>query len=283
MSARVGLERARAEAEAQRRIAGALKALNAKLVEQAGALEAQAQALILARTAAEEASRAKSAFLANMSHELRTPLNAILGFAEMMRDGYAGAPGPAWNSYAGMVHEAGSHLLSVIGEILDLSKIEAGRVILSIEPVELSALLDACGELVAPMVERGGLILSIRPDPVLTTIRADSIRLKQILLNLLSNAVKFTPREGRITLTTEAGRPGFVEIRVADTGVGMAPVEVQLALEVFGQVEANVARKNQGSGLGLPIALGLTELHGGSLSIQSRKGAGTTVTVSLPV
>ena len=283
ISARVGLERARAEAEAQRRIAGKLKALNAKLVEQAEALEAQAQALILARTAAEEASRAKSAFLANMSHELRTPLNAILGFAEMMRDGYAGAPGLAWNSYSGMIHEAGSHLLSVIGEILDLSKIEAGRVTLSIEPVELSLLFDACRELIAPMVERGGLTLSIRPDPVLTTIQADSMRLKQILLNLLSNAVKFTPRDGRITLTTEAGRPGFVEIRVVDTGVGMDPIEMQLALEVFGQVESNVARKNQGSGLGLPIALGLTELHGGSLSIQSQKGAGTTVTVSLPV
>jgi signal transduction histidine kinase len=282
MSARVGLERARAEAEAQRRIARELKALNAQLVSQAEALEAQAQALILARTAAEEASRAKSAFLANMSHELRTPLNAILGFAEMMRDGYAGPPGPAWGDYAGMVHEAGSHLLSVIGEILDLSKIEAGRVSLSIEPVDLAQMFDACGELIAPMVERGGLVLSIERHPSLTTIRADKMRLKQILLNLLSNAAKFTPQGGRITLSAAPGQVGFVDIRVADTGVGMTEVEVRLALELFGQIETNVARKNQGSGLGLPIAVGLTELHGGSLSAQSWKGAGTTITVSLP-
>ena len=282
MSARVGLERVRAEAEAQRRIASELKALNAKLVSQAAALEAQAQALTVARTAAEEASRAKSAFLANMSHELRTPLNAILGFAEMMRDGYAGPPGPAWSGYAGMVHEAGSHLLSVIGEILDLSKIEAGRVVLSIEPVDLAQMFNACRELIAPMVERSGLTLAIERHPSLTTIRADRIRLKQILLNLLSNAAKFTPQGGRITLSADPGRAGFIEIRVADTGIGMTAVEVQLALEVFGQIESNVARKNQGSGLGLPIAVGLAELHGGSLTAQSEKGVGTTVTVSLP-
>ena len=282
MSARIGLERVRAEAEAQRRIASELKALNAKLVSQAAALEAQAHALTLARTAAEEASRAKSAFLANMSHELRTPLNAILGFAEMMRDGFAGPPGPAWSGYAGMVHEAGSHLLSVIGEILDLSKIEAGRVILSIEPVDLAQMFNACGELIAPMVERGGLTLAIECHPSLTTIRADRIRLKQILLNLLSNAAKFTPQGGRITLSAGPGRAGFVEIRVADTGIGMTAVEVQLALEVFGQIESNVARKNQGTGLGLPIAIGLAELHGGSLTAQSEKGVGTTVSVSLP-
>ncbi|MDB5362795.1 MAG: Sensor protein [Rhodospirillales bacterium] len=282
MGARIGLERARAEAEAQRCIASELQALNAKLIDQAAALEMQAQALSLARTAAEEASRAKSAFLANMSHELRTPLNAILGFAEMMRDGYAGPPGPAWSGYAGMVHEAGSHLLSVIGEILDLSKIEAGRVVLTIEPVDLAELFKACRELTGPMVERGGSTLSVACDPSLAAIPGDPIRLKQILLNLLSNAAKFTPQGGGITLSAEPGPPGFVDIRVADTGVGMNAVEVELALEVFGQIETSVARKSQGSGLGLPIAVGLTELHGGVLSIQSCKGAGTTVTVRLP-
>ena len=282
MSARVGLERARAEAEAQRRIAAELQALNDRLVEQAAALEAQAEALNLARAAAEEASRAKSAFLANMSHELRTPLNAILGFAEMMRDGYAGPPGPAWTGYAGMVHEAGSHLLGVIGEILDLSKIEAGRVILSIEPVDLDDLLEACRELIQPMIERGGLILSVERAHGPATIQADKTRVKQILLNLLSNAAKFTPEGGRITLSAGPGADGFVDLRVADTGIGMTPLELELALEVFGQVETSVARKNQGSGLGLPIAVGLTELHGGTLSIESAKGLGTTVTVSLP-
>ena len=282
MAARIGLERARAEAEAQRRIASELQALNDKLVEQAAALQTQAQALGLARTAAEEASRAKSAFLANMSHELRTPLNAILGFAEMMRDGYAGLPGPAWNGYAGMIHEAGSHLLAVIGEILDLSKIEAGRIMLSIETIDLQALLDACSELVAPQIERGRIEFVVERDPSIAEVCADTIRLKQILLNLLSNAVKFTEPNGRIVLSVQPGEDSFVEIRVTDTGIGMTETELQLALEVFGQIESSVARKHEGSGLGLPIAIGLAELHGGSLTIRSEKGVGTEVTVRLP-
>jgi signal transduction histidine kinase len=282
MAARLGLERARAEAEAQRRIADELKALNGRLMEQAAVLERQAQALGLARTAAEKASRAKSSFLANMSHELRTPLNAILGFAEMLRDNFAGPPGPAWNGYAGMIHEAGSHLLAVIGEILDLSKIEAGRVTLSIEPVDLADLFDACGELIAPMVERGGILFEVDLDPSLIEVPADPVRLKQILLNLLSNAAKFTPPGGRVTLLARPGAEGAVEIRVEDTGVGMTALELQLALEIFGQVESNATRKHQGSGLGLPIAIGLAELHGGSLTVRSEKGVGTTVAVTLP-
>ena len=283
MAARLGLERARAETEAQRRIASEFQALNGKLVEQAAVLETQARALNLARAAAEEASRAKSAFLANMSHELRTPLNAILGFAEMMRDGYVGPPGPAWSGYAGIVHEAGSHLLSLIGEILDLSKIEAGRVMLSVEPVDLGGLFDVCRELIAPQIERGRIELVVYRDPSVGEIQADRIRLKQIVLNLLSNAAKFTEPGGRVTLSARPGRPGFVELRVADTGIGMTAAELQLALEVFGQVESSAARKHQGSGLGLPIALGLAELHGGSLAVHSEKGVGTEVTVSLPI
>jgi len=282
MASRIALERARAEAAAQRRIAGELQELNERLVEQAAALEVQAQALDLARAAAEEASRAKSAFLANMSHELRTPLNAILGFAEMLRDGYAGPPGPAWFGYAGIVHEAGSHLLSVIGEILDLSKIEAGRVMLSVEPVDLGDLLDACRELTAPQLERGQIEFVLRRDPAVGEIQADRIRLKQILLNLLSNAAKFTEPGGCVTLSARPARPGFVELCVTDTGIGMTAAELQLALEVFGQVESSVARKHQGSGLGLPIAVGLAELHGGSLTVRSEKGVGTEVTVTLP-
>jgi len=282
MASRIALERARADAAAQRRIAGELRELNDRLVEQAAALEAQAQALHLARAAAEEASRAKSSFLANMSHELRTPLNAILGFAEMMRDGYVGPPGPAWSGYAGIMHDAGSHLLSVIGEILDLSKIEAGRVMLSVEPVDLGGLFDVCRELIAPQVERGRIALAVHRDPSVGEIQADRMRLKQILLNLLSNAAKFTEPGGRVTLSARPGPPGFVELRVADTGIGMTAAELQVALEVFGQVESSVARKHQGTGLGLPIAVGLAELHGGSLAVRSEKGVGTEVIVILP-
>ena len=275
MAARIGLERARAETEAQRRIAKELDLLNAQLVQ-------QAQALTEARTAAERANRAKSAFLANMSHELRTPLNAILGFSEMLRDGHAGAPGPTWLGYAGHINDAGSHLLSVINDVLDLSKIEAGRVDLAFEPVALSEILDTCRELVAPMVEKGRITLSIDHDPSVSEVPADTVRLRQILLNLLSNAVKFTPPDGRIALSTRRAGNGFVEISVADTGSGMTEAELQIALEVFGQIDSTVARRHQGSGLGLPIAIRLAELHGGSLVVRSEKGRGTTVTLSLP-
>jgi signal transduction histidine kinase len=282
MAARLGYERARAEAEAQRRIATELKALNAKLMQQASALEIQAAALSEARVAAEDASRAKSAFLANMSHELRTPLNAILGFSEMLRDNMAGPPGPAWSGYAGMIHEAGSHLLSVIGEILDLSKIEAGRVVLYIEQVDLPVLAETCRELIAPMLDRGGVEFCLDLDPAMSRIPADRVRLKQILLNLLSNATKFTPQGGRVTLSTHGRDNGMMEIRVTDTGTGMTAAELKLALEVFGQIESDVSRRHQGTGLGLPIAVGLAELHGGSLTVQSEKGYGTAVTVTLP-
>ncbi|GGF30595.1 hypothetical protein GCM10011611_40880 [Aliidongia dinghuensis] len=282
LMARVGLERARAEARAQRQIASELKDLNDKLTGQAATLEAQARALTRARAEAEEASRAKSAFLANMSHELRTPLNAILGFSEMLRDGLAGPAGPTWNTYAGHVHSAGYHLLSVINDVLDLSKIEAGRVELAIEPVDLPAALAECRELIQPLAEQGDIALAMDCDPSLGMVPADPVRLKQILLNLLSNAVKFTPAGGRVSLTASRSDRS-VELRVTDTGSGMTEAELKVALEVFGQIDSTIARKHQGSGLGLPIAVSLAELHGGSLQIKSEKGGGTIATVSLPI
>ncbi|HEV2677558.1 MAG TPA: ATP-binding protein [Aliidongia sp.] len=275
MAARIGLERARAEAEAQRHIANELDLLNGRLMK-------QALALTSAHAEAERANLAKSAFLANMSHELRTPLNAILGFSEMLHDGYAGAPGPAWVSYAGHINDAGRHLLSVINDVLDLSKIEAGRVDLALEPVKLADIFGSCRELIAPMIEKGELALSIDCDPPGLEIPADRVRLRQILLNLLSNATKFTPAQGRIALSARRASGGFVEIVVEDSGSGMTEDELKIALEIFGQIDSTVARKHEGSGLGLPIANGLAELHGGSLVVRSRKGSGTTVTVSLP-
>ena len=283
MVARIGLERARAEAEAQRHIAHELGELNARLVAQAVTLEMQAQALGQARAVAESASRAKSAFLANMSHELRTPLNAILGFSEMVRDGHAGPPGPAWLNYAGHVHDAGCHLLSVINDVLDLSKIEAGRVDLAIEPVALADMFESCRKLIGPMVEKNEIAFFDECDPALSKIPADPVRLRQILLNLLSNAAKFTPPAGRIVLSARRATDAFVEITVADTGIGMSDEELRVALEVFGQPDSTVARRHQGSGLGLPIAVRLAELHGGSLIVRSEKGCGTVVTVTLPM
>ena len=256
MGAKVALEAARAEAEEQRRMS----------VE----LAAEAQLLSQARAAADEANRAKSTFLANMSHELRTPLNAILGFSEMMRDGLAGPPGPKWQEYAASVNDAGAHLLALIDDVLDLSKIEAGRVTLIVEPVHLPDMFAACADLIAPMMAKAGVEFTASCAPN-AAVKADPVRLKQVLLNLLSNAAKFTLPGGRVRLTASITR-GQLELRVSDTGIGMSPAQVAKALEVFGQVDSELARRSRGSGLGLPIAVRLVELHGGSFTVQSAPG-----------
>jgi len=282
MTARVELERARIEADAQRRIASELKKLNTQLFDQARALEAQAVELLDARSAAETANRAKSAFLANMSHELRTPLNAILGFSEMMRDGLVGPPGANWTEYAGHIHDAGAHLLVVINDVLDLSKIEAGRMELDEERIDVSALLQACRKLVGERARQSGLRLSMQKDAMTRYVLGDLTRLKQILLNLLTNAIKFTPRGGTVALTVKRLANGETLFVVKDTGIGMAPDEIWRALEVFGQADTGLSRKHEGTGLGLPLAVRLAQLHGGSLTIDSQKNVGTTVRVRLP-
>ncbi len=277
------LDRARRELESySQTLEAKVAARTLDLEQRSAALEAQTERLALAQNAAETANRAKSIFLANMSHELRTPLNAILGFSEMLRDGLAGPPGPAWATYAGHVHTAGSHLLTIINDVLDLSKVEAGRMDIDEEPIEIERLLREVFNLLAPRARGSGINLSKSTDPALAMIKADPVRLKQIVLNLLSNALKFTPSGGSVRVFVQRSLAGTIDLSVADTGTGMTEDEVKLALEPFGQADNGLGRKHEGTGLGLPLAARLAELHGGSLSIDSRKGLGTTVTIHLP-
>jgi signal transduction histidine kinase len=278
LASRVGLEKLRAEADAQRRIAADLVALNARLEEQAAALSAQSTELIAARRVAEASNSAKSLFLANMSHELRTPLNAILGFSELMMNA-----GAAHSGYARDIHEAGSHLLAIINDLLDLSRIEAGGMALDVGTIFSDELFAECRRLLAEKVAAGGvkLVSSVAEDA--QTVQGDATRLRQILLNLLSNAIKFTRRGGVVALSALISHDGEFLFTVADTGCGMTAAEIEIALEPFGMVDSSMGRRKQGTGLGLPLATRLTALHGGRLVIHSEPGLGTQVTVSLPL
>ncbi len=229
------------------------------------------------------ASRTKSEFLATISHELRTPLNAIIGFSEVMKDELFGDIGqPRYRDYARDVHESGRHLLAVINDILDMAKIESGRLDLHEEPITLAALAADCIRLMRERAEQAGLRLALGSGPELPRVRADPIKLKQIILNLLSNAVKFTPSGGRIDLTAAATEDGGFALVVIDTGSGMRPEDIPLALQPFRQVDTVLSRRHSGTGLGLPLSKALVELHGGRLVIESRLGVGTTVSVLLP-
>ena len=240
------------------------------------------QALRGAKEEAEAASRTKTQFLANMSHELRTPLNAIIGFSEIISRETFGPVPSKYAEYATSIHDAGRHLLSTINDILDISKIEAARLDLRDEPVDLRSVARACTDLVRGKAGDASVTVEIDvPDGL--AVLGDEIRLKQIVLNLLSNAVKFSPAGSRVRLSAGIEQPsGEVAIAVADTGIGMDVAEIRVALEPFGQVDSSLARRYEGTGLGLPLAARLTELHGGHLEIESRKGYGTTVRVILP-
>jgi two-component system, cell cycle sensor histidine kinase PleC len=244
--------------------------------------EAVALELEKARDAAEQSSRAKSQFMANMSHELRTPLNAVIGFSEMIRDAMIGPVDERYREYASDIRKSGGHLLSLINDVLDLSKVEAGQLELHAEPVVLADLVDDCRRLVAERVQTGGLRLTVEIPPDLPPLLVDRLRLKQIVLNLLSNSVKFTPGGGRIMLTAAVTAQGGVAISVSDTGIGMAAAEIPLALQPFAQVDSALNRRFEGTGLGLPLVRRLTELHGGRLDIASASGRGTAVTITLP-
>jgi signal transduction histidine kinase len=241
------------------------------------------QALVAARDQADLANRAKSEFLANISHELRTPLNAVLGFSEVICHEMFGPVGVTrYKEFAQDIHDSGMHLLSIINDILDLAKIEAGRLELHDELISVEALFDAVQRIVRERVRNAGLRIAAEIAPDLPPIRADQRALKQILLNLLSNAVKFTPAGGQITLQATVEPDGGVAFRVRDTGIGIAAGDLSKALEPFGQVDSSLARKYEGAGLGLPISRALVELHRGRFALASEPGVGTTVTFSLP-
>jgi PAS domain S-box-containing protein len=231
---------------------------------------------------AERASNAKSTFLANMSHELRTPLNTVIGFAEMMEMQTFGPLGDAYLSYARNIHESGQHLLDIINDILDIAKIEAGQQQVHDADVSMPAVVAAMLRLVRARAEKAGLGFAVELPPDLPLLRADERLIKQILLNLLSNAIKFTPTGGRIMIKAAYCTDGRLALTVADTGVGMDPAKVPLALQPFVQIDSSLCRKSPGAGLGLSLVRSFAELHGANLSIESAIGTGTTVTIRFP-
>jgi two-component system cell cycle sensor histidine kinase PleC len=258
------------------------RALEKSLALAARRAEAAREEALLAKEVAEEASHAKSIFLANMSHELRTPLNAVIGFSEMIRSEMFGPLGDAhYKDYAGLIHSAGSHLLDLIGDILDMSKIEAGKLELYCERVDTALMVRECAELLAERATAGRvtLVADLARAPVF--FEADKRAVKQILLNLLSNAIKFTPEGGRVTIGVR-GSDGICHLTVADTGIGIAAGELGRIGNPFVQLSNNSGR-HPGTGLGLALVRALAEMHGGTFRIESEEGSGTTVTVTLPL
>ncbi len=236
-----------------------------------------------AKDEAEVASRAKSDFLAGVSHELRTPLIAIIGFSEVMQNEMFGPIGDShYQEYASDIHDSGHHLLSLINDILDLSKNEAGKFELHEEAVTVTDTIEAALRLVGQRADKAGVELVRAVAPHLPWLYADGRVLKQVLLNLLTNAVKFTPLDGRVTIGADLGPGGDLVLTVADSGVGMSAEDLEQALTPFGQVESDIVRMQEGTGLGLPLSKHLVELHGGSLTIESKPGAGTTVRATFP-
>ena len=255
--------------------------LSLALGDRFNAMKREAELAHTEARAMEIASRHKSEFLANMSHELRTPLNAILGFSEMLRERYFGDLTAKQAEYVDDIREAGSHLLSLINDILDLSKVEAGRMELELSEFDLAAAIDNAVTLIKERAARHGISVQKHVDPALAVIRADERKLKQILLNLLSNAVKFTPDGGRIAVS--ASRNGrAVEVAVSDTGIGIAAQDQVAVFEEFKQVGNDRLRKAEGTGLGLALAKRFVELHGGTIRVESVPGKGSTFVFSIP-
>jgi signal transduction histidine kinase len=221
--------------------------------------------------------------VAHMSHELRTPLNAIIGFSDMIRLTLKKMPEDGkLLGYADDINSAGWHLLRVINDILDLSKVEAGKLDLNEEEFDFASAAEACARMIRGQMEEKTISFLCEIPSSLPTLRADDLKLKQVLINLLSNAAKFTPAQGHVTLRAELQPNGAFVIEVIDTGIGIDPKDIPKVFTPFSQLNANVSRTIQGTGLGLPLARALVQLHGGTLTLASEKGVGTTATVSLP-
>jgi len=230
---------------------------------------------------AQASDRAKTKFLANMSHELRTPLNAIIGFSEVIKLD-AQQPKERYPEYAQYIHDAAIHLLELINGILDLARIEAGKVELEEETVSISDLIFSAVTTVRPLADKRLVAVDCRHLRTDALVRIDQTKFKQVLLNLLSNAVKFTQASGRVIVDCKHDKSGNLLIIVKDTGVGIPREQLEKVLEPFEQVEDHLTRRNEGTGLGLPIAKALIELHGGELRLDSELNVGTTAEIRLP-
>jgi len=266
-----------------------VKLIGRVLLHQTERLETTVRALrsarddaVRARLREEDAGRAKSAFLANTSHELRTPLNAVLGFSEVLRDGHLGPLPPKQAEYAAGIHQAGTHLLTLINDLLDMARIDARQMQLREADVDLSVIVAEGITLTEQHATARGVTITPRLQEDFPRLRGDPQRLRQIVLNLLSNATKFTESGGRVWIETSILPDGSARLAVGDTGIGMAEDEIEIALTPFRQVDSSMARQHEGTGLGLPIVKALVELHGGELTIDSTPGEGTLVTVLLP-
>ncbi|MFQ5958058.1 MAG: sensor histidine kinase [Alphaproteobacteria bacterium] len=258
---------------------------NSELALLAAKREAERSADVarVAMLAAEAANRAKTEFLANMSHELRTPLNAIIGFSEMLILGLAG-PTTSEKSleYTKDINESGLHLLGLINDILNLTKIEAGKLELDEEILDFETIANSCLAVVKSQARESGVTIEHKLPATPRALFTEERKLKQILINLLSNAVKFTPSGGHVVLEATVDPDQSFVIGISDTGIGIAPEDIATVMTPFGQVDSDLNRKYEGTGLGLPITKALVELHGGSFDFASEEGVGTTVTVRLP-
>jgi signal transduction histidine kinase len=239
--------------------------------------------LVSAKEEAESANASKTDFLANMSHELRTPLNAIMGFSEIMKMEVLGPLGSdKYRDYAGDINDSAAHLLQLINDILDISKAGAGKLELEEEVVDVRDVIEASVRLLRPKAESAELALTVSIADALPYLRSDERKLKQILLNILSNAVKFTPPRGEVAIVAGRDADGRLVITVRDTGVGVAEQDLGKVFSPFAQARHSLIRDREGTGLGLPLAKMMVELHDGVMGFDSKIGVGTTVTITFP-
>lgn len=267
---------------------GRLEEAHAQILRDRERLAVANRELIKTAERADAANQAKSQFLANMSHELRTPLHAIIGFSELIKE-QAGRPGQSQGQaaipvaeYANDILSSGRHLLELINTVLDLSKVESGTAILTEIVVPIHDVVNASMISVRAQARVRRIRIEVALPPDVPLVRVDLTKMRQVLINLLSNAVKFTPEEGTVSVAASRSADGGVVITVTDTGIGMSEAEMAVAMEPFGQVDSTLSRLADGTGLGLPLALRLMELHGGDLRLHSAKGHGTTVEVVIP-